>query len=93
MDAPPQEEIRDGTAEAGPVCAPVTADTRRKSAASDDSESGAERPVAMACDTTRHAGLGLQHRRVQIRFLSHLPSRTLNLCGLLAWSLSKVCVH
>ena len=27
----------------------------------------------MASDTTRHAGLGLHNRRVQVRFLSHLP--------------------
>jgi hypothetical protein len=60
-------------AEAALVCAPVTADTRRQSAAEDDSESGAERPVAMVCDTTRHVGLGLQNRRLQVRFLSHLP--------------------
>jgi len=28
--------------------------------------------MAMASDTTRHAGVGLQNRRVQVRFLSHL---------------------
>jgi hypothetical protein len=37
-----------------PVCAPVTADTRRQSATSDDRASGAQRHVAMAPDTTRH---------------------------------------
>src|SRR5689334_12967793 len=73
MDAPPQEEIRDGTAEAAPVSAPVTADTWRHLAASDDRESGAERHLAMASDTTRHAGPGLHNRRVPVRFLSHLP--------------------
>ena len=40
----------------------MTADTRRQLAASDDSESGAERHVAMVSDITRHAGLGLQNR-------------------------------
>jgi len=29
--------------------------------------------MAMASDTTRHAGLGLHNRRLQVRFLSHLP--------------------
>ena len=69
-------------AEAAPVCAPVTADTRRHAATHDDSESGAERHVATLPDTTRHGGLGLQNRRVQVRFLSHLPL-TLNSWGLL----------
>jgi hypothetical protein len=69
-------------AEAAPVCAPVTADTRRHSAAQDDRGSGAERHVAMASDTTRHAGVGLQHRRVPVRFLSHLPFLVLETKGL-----------
>jgi hypothetical protein len=59
--------------QAATVCAPVTADTRRHAATSDDRESGAERHVAMVPDITRHAGLGLQNRRLQVRFLSHLP--------------------
>jgi hypothetical protein len=59
---------------AASLFAPVTADTWRQSAASDDSERGAERHLAMASDTTRHAGLGLQNGRVQVRFLSHLPA-------------------
>jgi hypothetical protein len=29
--------------------------------------------LAMVCDTIRHAGWGLQNRKVQVRFLSHLP--------------------
>jgi hypothetical protein len=29
--------------------------------------------MAMASDTTRNAGLGLQNRRLPVRFLSHLP--------------------
>jgi hypothetical protein len=49
-------------AEAAPVCAPVTADTWRHLATSDDSESGAKRHVAMASDITRHVGWGLQNR-------------------------------
>jgi hypothetical protein len=65
-----------------PVCAPVTADTRRHAATSDDRESGAERHLAMASDTTRHAGLGLQNRRLPVRFLSHPPLPRLNSCGL-----------
>ena len=56
-----------------PVSAPVTDDTRRHSATFDDTESGAERSVATLPDTARHAGLGLQNRRLQVRFLSHLP--------------------
>ena len=44
--------------------APVTADTRRHWAAEDDSERGAERHLAIAPDTTRHAGLGLQNRKL-----------------------------
>jgi hypothetical protein len=60
-------------ASAAPVSAPVTADTRRQSAAADDSESGAERHPATVPDTARHAGLGLHNRRLQVRFLSHLP--------------------
>ena len=61
-------------AEAAPVCAPVTADTRRQSAASDDRGNGADRHMAMASDPTRNAGLGLQNRTLQVRFLSHLPT-------------------
>ena len=53
----------------------MTADTRRHSATSDDSESGAERHLAIVSDTTRHAGLGLHNRRLQVRFLSHLPRK------------------
>ena len=56
---------------------PVTADTRRHVAASDDSESGAEWPRALASDITRHVGLGLQNCRVPVRFLSHLPAQSL----------------
>jgi hypothetical protein len=41
-------------ASAAPVSAPVTADTRRHSAAADDSESGAERHPATVPDTARH---------------------------------------
>jgi len=55
-------------AEAAPVGAPVTADTRRH--------------AATLPDTTRHGGLGLQNHRLQVRFLSHLPL-TLNSWGLL----------
>jgi hypothetical protein len=29
--------------------------------------------MAMVSDTPRHVGLGLQNRRVPVRFLSHLP--------------------
>jgi len=39
-------------ASAAPVGAPVTADTRRQSAASDDRGSGAERPMAIMSHTT-----------------------------------------
>jgi hypothetical protein len=60
-------------ASAAPVCAPVTADTRRHTATSDDIESGAYLHVETFPDTTRHAGLGLHNRRVQGRFLSRLP--------------------
>jgi hypothetical protein len=58
---------------AAPVSAPVTGDTRRQSAAADDKERGADSHLATRPDTARHAGLGLQNRRVQVRFLSHLP--------------------
>jgi hypothetical protein len=92
MDAPPQEEIRDGTAEAGPVCAPVTADTWRQSAASDDRERGADLHVAMASDITRHAGLGLQNRALQVRFVSHLPL-SLEFMGVLPRAISSICVR
>jgi hypothetical protein len=60
-------------AEAAPVCAPVSADTQRQSATHDDRESGAEWHLTTLPDTPRHAGLGLQNRRVQVRFRSHLP--------------------
>jgi hypothetical protein len=56
-----------------PSICPVTDDTRRHAAASDDRASGADRHVAMAPDTPRHVGLGLHNRRLQVRFLSHLP--------------------
>ena len=74
-----QGEERLRKASAAPVSAPVTADTRRHSAALDDTDNGADRNVAMACDTPRHAGRGLQNRRVQVRFLSHLPLKKLEL--------------
>src|SRR5215467_4249657 len=60
-------------AEVAPVSAPVTDDTWRHLATSDDTDNGADWHVAMACDTARHAGLGLQNRTLQVRFLSHLP--------------------
>jgi len=60
----------------------VTGDTWRQSAACDDSESGAERYLAMASNITRHAGLGLHNRRVQVRFLSHLPLGNSEFMGL-----------
>jgi hypothetical protein len=63
-------------ASVAPVSAPVTADTWRQSAASGDSESGAGRHVAIACDTPRHTGLGLHNRRLQVRFLSHPPKNS-----------------
>jgi hypothetical protein len=65
--------IAPAEASVAPVCAPVTADTRRHSPASDDRDSGADRHVAMASDTTRHAGWGLQNRTLPVRSLSHLP--------------------
>jgi hypothetical protein len=65
-------------AEAAPVFAPVTADTRQHSATSDDRDRGAERHLVMVPDTTRHVGLGLQNRRLQVRFLSHLPFTNLD---------------
>jgi hypothetical protein len=58
---------------------PVTDDTRRQLAASDDTESAAERRLAMVCDTPRHARLGLHNHRAPIRFLSPLPSQSLDL--------------
>ena len=60
-------------AAAAPVCATVTADTRRYSAAYDESESGADRHIAVLFDTPRYSRLGLQNRRAPMRFLSHLP--------------------
>jgi hypothetical protein len=68
------------------VCAPVTGDTRRHSAAADDSERGAERHSAMASVTLRHARWGLHNRRAPVRFLSHLPGNPefMQAVGLLA---------
>jgi hypothetical protein len=76
-EQPPDRILRAGRrapeeTDAAPVCAPVTADTWRHSATQDDSERGADRHLAMACDTTRHAGWGLHNRRAPVRFLSHL---------------------
>src|SRR5262245_9013802 len=60
-------------ASAAPVSAPVTADTQRQSATYGDRDSEADWHVAMVPDTARHAGWGLHNRRLQVRFLSHLP--------------------
>ena len=60
-------------AEVARVSAPLTGDTWRHLATSDDTDNGADWHVAMVYDTPRHAGLALQNRRLQVRFLSHLP--------------------
>ena len=83
--------IAPAEASVAPVSAPVTADTRRHSATSSDSESGADWHLATSPDTTRHAGLGLQNRRLQVRFLSHLP-RSPEFMGVAApWPQHNVC--
>ena len=56
-----------------PSICPTDRRHRRHSATSGDSDNGAERHLATSPDTPRHAGLGLQNRRLQVRFLSHLP--------------------
>ena len=53
--------------------APVTDDTQRQSATYGDKESRAERHLTTVPNIIRHAELGLQNRRLQVRFLSHLP--------------------
>jgi len=61
--------------EVAPVSAPLTGDTWRHLATSDDTDNGADWHVAMVCDTTRHVGLGLQNRRLSVRVTSHLNWR------------------
>ena len=61
-------------AEAAPVGAPVTAthgDIQRQKTTARVGQRGMWRHGP---DTTRHGGLGLQNRRLQVRFLSHLPA-------------------
>jgi hypothetical protein len=85
-------QSREKSARGSSGCASICPSDRRHTATFGDRDNGAERHLAMVCDTPRHAGLGLQNRRLQVRFLSHLPANPefIGLQPYCEWPISRV---